>query len=343
MRIAYDAANGFRYVTNIAPDNSYAVSITRYGTNVSQTSSDSTGAQLGQTTFAYDSHGRPNRLNDARTGTATNFFNDADQLSGLVTPVPVTGQSSQVTTNYFNSMGRIWKTTLSDNTSVTNEYFLTGALKKTSGSRTYAVEYAYDAQGRAQTMKTWTNFPSGNPATTTWNYDTYRGWLTNKTYDGGAPGPVYTYTAAGRLATRTWARGVTTIYSYNNSGDLSGVDYSDSTPDVAYGYDRVGRQTTVTNGSAVCAFSFNDVGELLAESYAGGRLDGLAVTNGYDALLRRTAVALNNQPSTLVQYGYDAASRLATVTNGSSAVIYAYLANSPLVETVTFKHKRVGS
>jgi YD repeat-containing protein len=35
------------------------------------------------------------------------------------------------------------------------------------------------------------------------------------------------YTAAGRLATRLWARGITTTYSCNNFGDLSGVNYDD--------------------------------------------------------------------------------------------------------------------
>jgi len=91
----------------------------------------------------------------------------------------------------------VWKTTLPDNTSVTNEFFLTGQLKKAYGSRTCPVEYTYDAQGRMQTLKTWQDFAGDTgTATTTWNYDVYRGWLTNKTYDGGTAGPTYTYTAA---------------------------------------------------------------------------------------------------------------------------------------------------
>ncbi|NLH73941.1 MAG: hypothetical protein GX456_12875 [Verrucomicrobia bacterium] len=44
----------------------------------------------------------------------------------------------------------------------------------------------------------------------------------------GTGGPVYTYTAGGRLATRVWKRGVTTTYSYNTAGDLQTIDYSDS-------------------------------------------------------------------------------------------------------------------
>lgn len=38
---------------------------------------------------------------------------------------------------------------------MTNEYYLTGQLKKSSGSRTYPLEYVYDGQGRIQTMKTY--------------------------------------------------------------------------------------------------------------------------------------------------------------------------------------------
>ncbi len=52
---------------------------------------------------------------------------------------------------------------------------------------------------------------------------------------------------AGRLLTRTWARTVggqplVTTYGYNGAGDMTTVDYSDTTADVTYGYDRRGRQ-----------------------------------------------------------------------------------------------------
>jgi len=46
--------------------------------------------------------------------------------------------------------------------------------------------------------------------------------------------------------------------------------------------------------------------------------------------------APKHQPSTFAQFGYDTASRLSSVTNGLNVVTYGYLANSPLVETVTF-------
>ena len=151
--------------------------------------------------------------------------------SWTTTP-PATGQDPQVTTNYFDALGRIWKTSLPDNTSVTNEFYPNGLLKRTYGSRTYPVGYGYDPQGRMKTMTNWTTFAAAGERVTTWNYDLYRGWLTNKTYADGQ-GPIYSNTPAGRLARRTWVRGITTDYAYNEAGDLETVNYSDTTPDVS--------------------------------------------------------------------------------------------------------------
>jgi hypothetical protein len=103
------------------------------------------------------------------------------------------------------------------------------------GSRTYPVGYGYDYAGRMSTMTNWSGFASGAGArVTTWNYNPYRGWLDSKPYADGH-GPSYTYTAAGRLSSRTWARTVsgqalTTTYGFDNAGAVNTVSYSDSTP-----------------------------------------------------------------------------------------------------------------
>ncbi len=122
-------------------------------------------------------------MTDARTGATTYYFNNADQITGITAPL------SQVTSNYFDNMARVWKITLPDGTSQTNEFYFTGQLKRTYGSRTYPVGYGYDAQGRMTTMSNWTSFASSSGTrVTTWNFDAYRGFLTSKTYDGGAAG-----------------------------------------------------------------------------------------------------------------------------------------------------------
>lgn len=233
----------------------------------------------------------------------------------------------------------MWKTVQPDGTSVTNEYHLTMEPKKTYGSRVYPEERGYDYSGRMKTLKTWQNFATDSgAAVTTWNYSTNRGWLTSKQY-ADSQGPSYTYSAAGRLASRTWARGVVTTNTYDYAGQLATVDYSDSTPDVGFFYDRRGRQTGAANEHDAITYLHNDAGQLVSEVHGAGVLDGLIVTNTYDHLLRRTNLAALNASTglTATAYGYDYASRLATVSDGTNSAHYGYLANSALVESIAFK------
>jgi hypothetical protein len=61
-------------------------------------------------------------------------------------------------------------------------------------------------------------------------------------------------------------------------------------------------------------------GNLLGESYTGGPLAGLRITNKYDPLVRRTNLAVVNSQGavlTATAYGYDAASRLSRVSSGA--------------------------
>ena len=335
-----------RVVTTTAPDNSYTISTYSYGRLISVTRSDALNHQLSALNYSYDPHGRQRTVTDARNGATTYSYNNADQVNSVTTPAPGNGQSAEVTTTLYDSMIRPYSVINPDSTTVNIVYLLTGELGLQYGSRTYPVAYSYDYAGRMQTMTNWSNFStSAGARVTTWNYDVYRGWLTNKAYADGN-GPVYTCTSAGRLSSRTWARTVggqplDTTYTYDNAGSLTNVVYSDSTPSVTNNYDRLGRLTQIGGPSSTESLTYNLANEPLGESFSGGPLDGLSVTNGYDAYLRRTAVALSTQPSTLSQFGYDAASRLSSVTNGQSTATYTYLANSPLISQITFKSNTV--
>jgi hypothetical protein len=79
--------------------------------------------------------------------------------------------------------------------------------------------------------------------------------LTNKVYSDGK-GPSYTYTPDGKLATRTWARGVVTTYGYDPCcGTMTNISYSDGTPSVAFAQDRLGRHTTITDATGPRIFT----------------------------------------------------------------------------------------
>jgi RHS repeat-associated protein len=237
---------------------------------------------------------------------------------------------------------RAWKITQPDGTSVTNEFEKTGLLKKTYGGRTYPIEYKYDAQGRMTNLITWQNFAGDSGrATTTWLYSSQRGWLEKKVYQGETDNTAdYEYKASGRLWKRHWERDITTTYGYNAAGDLESVDYSDSTPDVAYTFDRRGQRATAAANGITTTFYRSETGQPLSEAYGGGTLGGSNVTNTYDALLRRSTVSPRNGTTALAThtYGYHTASgRLETVSDGTQSATYSYLANSPLVAQITFK------
>ena len=338
------SAGGNRYVTNTAPDNSYVVSTYSYGRLVSTVRKDASNAQLSSVSFSYDPHGRQNVVTDARNGATTTTFNNADLVFTVTTPNPGTpGGTAQTTTTYYNKMLQATNVVNPDATSVTNIYLTTGELQQTSGSRTYPVAYTYDYAGRMKTMQTWTNFSANSgAAVTTWNYDQYRGFLTGKLYADNH-GPNYTYTPAGRLKTRAWARGISTSYFYDSEGALSSVAYSDSTPGTTWAFDRLGRQSAIVQNGMTTSLAYNLAGQVLSESYSGGSLGTLAVTNGYDTFMRRnnlTALASNN-PFVTEAFGYDAGGRLQTATDNSHATAYSatytYVANSPLVLQISYK------
>ena len=141
---------------------------------------------------------------------------------------------------------------------------------------------------------------------------------------------------AGRLKTRTWARGLTTTYHYDPAGRLTATTYSDSSPESDAGYDRLGRLVGATNSPNAITRSYDLAGNLLSESF-----NDNSVVNTYDAAGHRTSLILyiGGWPTWGASYTYDAASgRLQTVTDlptGLSAT-YSYLANSPLVSQIVF-------
>lgn len=335
------STGGYRYFTNTAPDGSYSLSTYLNGRLVSVTSKDSAGNQLSSVSYAYDAHGRQYSSTDARNGDTIYIYNNADRIASVTTPSPGNGGGAQTTTTYYNTSLQATNVAKPDGTSVITEYLPTGERLETHGSHTYPVAYTYDYAGRMKTMKTWQNFAGNNGvATTIWTYSGQRGFLTVKTNGDGSPGISYSYTPAGRLQTRTWARGIVTTYGYDAGGSLTNISYSDSTPAVAYAFDRMGRQSTIVCNGMTDTLTYNLANQVLGESYSGGDLAGLAITNSYDTYLRRTNLAAMNGASALAKttYSYTNDSRLFSVSDGNSnSATYSYVANSPLVSQIAFK------
>jgi len=207
------------------------------------------------------------------------------------------------------------------NANVTNtttySYDLPGNILEINGTPGYRTAYTYNDQ---QQMATLTTFGTST-AVTRWEYDEDRGWLTRKRHDSSAPGtglgPAYTYTAAGRLATRTWARGVSTTYSYDTAGFLSGADYSDATPDVQIlERDSLGRVTRLIDGAGESVISHAATDLSMAVTWQTGSLFGeWTVRTGHDASGRLAGLAVEDDstPVHQIEYEYDMEGRPASV------------------------------
>jgi RHS repeat-associated protein len=220
---------------------------------------------------------------------------------------------------------------------------LNGQVIATWGAA-YPVAFDYDDFGRMVAMYTLrdsslviSNYSSFITHTssfdrTVWSYDLATGLLTNKLYSDNR-GPSYTYTPDGKLSRRTWARGVTTDYHYDFQSQLTNISYSDNTPAVGFTFDRLGRQTTITDGQGTRAFSYNDALQLAAETNVTGQL-----TRTYDSLGRSSGFHMGADLGSAPYSVFNSFDSLGRFLNLSSVVgsisnswNYSFLPNSELL------------
>jgi RHS repeat-associated protein len=118
-------------------------------------------------------------------------------------------------------------------------------------------------------------------------------------------------------------------------GAMTNISYSDGTPSVSFTYDRLGRQTAITDATGTRTFAYNDAFQLAAETNAFGVL-----VRSYDGLGRSAGFSLFNpanpvNPVQCISYGYDSLGRFQSATSAQSADTntwsYAYLPNSDLI------------
>jgi len=258
-------------------------------------------------------------------------------------------------------MGRTTATDLpdtldADGNTLTNitrsSYTLRGETAATWGAQTNPTFNIYDSQGRMSELRTYKAL-IGEPtaatpdsASTTWIYSPQRGFLTAKR-DAENKGATYTYTPAGRLATRTWARGIVTTYTYD-AGMLTLTDYSDTTPDVTAIYDNFGRVLSSSTLITSSTFAYDPAILVLDTETVSHDLnaDGTpeltrVIDRTQDNLLRSTGFQLKDGTTIENQasYTYGATDgRLSEISNPqipNSTFTYSYAPNSSLVASVT--------
>ena len=301
------------------------LTISRYGVEL-QTVSVSAVTN----TVAYDSLGRAIAHTDGRGNATHTEYNAFGQRSVSIDAL------GNRTTYAYDQFGNLASVTDTLGNATVYEYDLRGH-KTYEGGATYPVRYTYDVFGNKTTMMTYRNESLGPDSgdVTTWLYDVASGSMTNKVYADGK-GPTYTYTLDGKLSQRTWARGITTDYSYDNWGNLTNTVYSDGTPTVSISYDCLGRQTEARDVAGITTFLYDSFGAPTNEAVI-----GVAGTNTiermYDAFGRDEGYALNATRQTTLAYDPATGRLLTMLADGSETPFtWNYLAGSDLKSSLAY-------
>jgi len=306
------------------------------------------------TSYTYDSLGRPIGSNDPRTGASTKSYNAS---TGQLTSVG-DGVQTIIYEYYAPTGSNAGKLKSQADNGGKKSYFnynSRGQMIQTWGDKTYPAEYVYDSYGQKTEMHTfrggsgwqlsaWPASTTGAADITRWIYDPSNGLLAQK-QDAVNKQDSYTYDAARRLKTHTLARldelnnAIVATYSYHSdTGELIGIDYSDATADITFGYDRGGRQTAVTDAAGTHARTFTVRGDLQGDQITGGILDGVNTGFAYDAFQRRDFLQASCFANILISqnYSYDAASRLETITSSGQTATYTYYPNTGFLNGTAF-------
>jgi len=162
---------------------------------------------------------------------------------------------------------------------------LTGGTDSTSlGTSVAATLYTYDLNNNLTGVVTPTTQNTCNSAfSRCYTFDLLSRITSSTTPESGTTYTYYT-TSGGAVCSgdptavcrRTDSRSITTTYTYDNLSRLTGLDYSDSTPDLTYSYDQTtyngltitngkNRRTGMSDGSGLTAWSYDQVGNVLKE------------------------------------------------------------------------------
>jgi RHS repeat-associated protein len=308
-------------------------------------SKDKTGLNV---SFDYDGLGRRIASTDPRTGTSVTHYDDKGRVDYVEDAA-----ANRTWVGYDEETGRkAWKKNALDKYTryAYNDH---GQVNRIWGDTTYPISYEYDEYGQRTHMYTYRSGAGWNSATwpeagtgdaTIWHYDEATGLLVAKE-DANNKAVSYSYTVANQLQTRTWAREdgagpLSTTYIYDlNTAELKAIDYSDTTVDVHFSYDRLGRQETVSDALGTRTFGCNDFLQPEIETITG--LYDKIITRKYDNFGRASGFTVGAEYDTT--YGFDAASgRLASVSwdvgGLTGSTTYGYLPQSNLLKTATFSN-----
>ncbi len=236
--------------------------------------------QRGCTVIGHDAWGNVTDIKDAFGHSTTSVYDaDGNQLG-------TTDQNNRKTTLVHDPMGRLVRTVRPDGVTTVTDYNPDGTIADELDGANHKTSYGYDGQGR-RTGRT----DPGNRATT-------------GHFDG-----------AGNLLTSTDPAGRVTTYGYDPANRVTSAQYSDgTTPGATFAYDSAGTRVSMTDATGTTKTDVDAFGEVVGIT----RGSGAHVGYGYDRTGRATSITYPGGAAQTVTQTFDAAGRLATVTDWNS-------------------------
>jgi RHS repeat-associated protein len=220
---------------------------------------------------------------DGENNLTTLKYDGFDRLIEMDYPNLTKGSGTSSTTDYeqlsYDPASNVASRRLRDGTSIAFSYDNVNRLTlKTLPNSESAVSYSYDLLGRL------TGASQGG-YNLTFGYDA----LSRQTSDGQGWGTISrSFDAAGRATRLTWQDGFYVDYDRLVTGELSKVRENGATSGVGvlatYGYDDLGRRTSLTFGNGASqAYSYDAVGRLASlTNDLSGTANDLSVTFAYN-------------------------------------------------------------
>ncbi|WP_334319251.1 RHS repeat-associated core domain-containing protein [Termitidicoccus mucosus] len=326
-----------------------ALTISIAGQVISQT--DAAGVAV---SYNYDTLGRPVKTIDRTTG---------DHTGNNVAYYPGTARIHQMVDNrgvtqhtyIYDNSGRLIEDRTPRVDSATGSvsgqnvahyaYDIRGQLLRVWGDLPYPARFEYDNYGQriAQyTFRAATNDAATGGGRTSFAYDPATGVMLSKT-DAKNKSVTYTYNSLGQVASRTWARGVTTFYSYDDyfGSALSSVGYDDGTPGFSISRDALGRISSVWEHHFERYFSYRDDSDSKPDMELYSLLYFFNIKNKYEDATGRfcgieVRIGWDGNADHAITYAYDPANaRLSSISSDAGTFAYDYLPDSNLISSVT--------
>ena len=318
--------------------------VTAYGRDANGTGLlvSTTDPRSKTTTFGYDASGNLTSITTALGNKTTMASDGSGRLTSRVDPRGnVTGANpADYTTSFtYNNADQKLTQTDANGHTTTRVFDAVGNLSSVTDANSHATSYAYDADNRL------TSVTAPGSVVTSYGYDD-NGNLTSRT-NSNTHATSYSYDDANRLLsstdplTRTWSYGYdangnrTTVTnpgsavstsSYDALKRLTGIDYSDTTPDVSISYDGDNNRTQMTDGAGTVSYSYDDLNRLTAVTRGSDTF-----SYGYDDANNLTS--RTHPGGTATSYGYDNDERLTSATSGGATTSYGYDPAAQLIQT----------